>query len=133
MTQIKKVKEYLDENDKDKNVFEYWTTFGFLAGLDKDRAMALAKLFESISKILIIENFSVNTESYAFPIARLCFTQLDYLIKNPYKFLNYLSGRVSQEKIDYDGHEDRTTAIVGIFDEIDLYVEIANEVKAMKL
>ncbi len=129
---IKTVKEFLEEKYKLDKTILHWEASGLLDGLDKEGARDLAELLETIATIYLSMSISEDrAATLAFPIARMCFSKLNYLIQNAYKFVVYLNDRVKQEEITWNQMD------VSRYQEMDMEAEfcitIANEVKAMKL
>ena len=129
---IKTVKEFLKEKEKSDKLLLYWEESELLYGLDKEDARALVMLLEELATIYMgrpIESDKAAT--FAFPIARRCFSTLGYLIQNAHKFVNYLDGRVKQEEINWNQMNVSRNVEMGI--EAEFCGTVANEVKAMKL
>jgi hypothetical protein len=129
---IRTVKEFLKEKEKLDKTVMHWEASGLLEGLDKEGARALAELLETLATMYISRPIGDDiAATLAFPIARMCFVNLNYLIQNAHKFVSYLDVRVKQEEAIWNQVNVSRIQEMGM--EAELCATIANEVKAMKL
>lgn len=131
---IRTVKEYLKEKEKsDKNVM-HWKESGLLSGLDEEDARTLAELLETLAMIYMSKvspGYEDKASSFAFPIARMCFFNLSYLIQNAHKFVNFLDGRVKQEEVNWS--QMNVDRMEEMNMEAEFCLTVASEVKSMKI
>ncbi len=127
---IRTVKQFTENNN---SLLATWEETGLLYNLNKKDSLALVNLLQEI--LFIYNNrISINEDKsafFAFSISRICFSNLDYLIKNPVRFVHFLDTRVTQEEILWSKvnlNRDQELAI-----EAEFCQTVANEVKAMKL